>query len=92
MRIINNEGADNASIFNEVIEMHSPSEVGKIFHLSRNHIMIIVRELGLKPQKCGQTYVLTDDDIAKIRYRLLARYNLQYLLDDNNDDDNEEKQ
>ena len=66
--------------------MYTPSEVGKIFHLSRNHIMIIVRELGLKPQKCGQTNVLTDEDVDKIRYRLLARYNLQYLLDNNNDD------
>ena len=63
--------------------MYTPSEVGKIFHLSRNHIMIIVRELGLKPQKCGQTNVLTDEDVDKIRYRLLARYNLQYLLDNN---------
>lgn len=65
--------------------MYTPSEVGKIFNLSRNHIMVIVRELGLKPQKCGQTNVLTDEDVDKIRYRLLARYNLQYLLDNDND-------
>ena len=65
--------------------MYTPSEVGKIFHLSRTQVMVIIRELGLKPQKCGQTNVLTNDDVAKIRYRLLARYNLQYLLDNNND-------
>lgn len=67
--------------------MYTPAEVGKIFNLSRTQIMNLCRELGLTITKIGNTNALTNSDIEQIRFRLLRRYNLEYLLDNNKGDE-----
>ena len=61
--------------------MYTPAEAGKIFNLSRTQIMNLCHELGLTITKIGNTNALTNSDIEQIRFRLLRRYNLEYLLD-----------
>lgn len=68
--------------------MYTSPEVAKMFRLTNRTIINYINDGKCNPQRVGNIYIFSDENVEEVKYAILSRYNLQYLLDDNNDNDN----
>ena len=69
--------------------MYTSPEVAKMFRLTNRTIINYINDGKCHPQKVGSIYIFSAENVEEVKYAILARYNLQYLLDDNNNNSEE---
>ena len=68
--------------------MYTSPEVAKMLHLTNRTIINYINDGKCHPQRVGSIYIFSAENVEEVKYAILSRYNLQYLLDNNNDDNN----
>ena len=75
--------------------MYTSPQVAKMLHLTNRTIINYINDGKCHPQKVGSIYIFSAENVEEVKYAILSRYNLQYLLDDNDNNanlnNNEEK-
>ena len=68
--------------------MYTSPEVAKMFRLTNRTIINYINDGKCHPQRVGSIYIFSAENVEEVKYAILSRYNLQYLLDNNDDDNN----
>ena len=69
--------------------MYTSPEVAKMLRLTNRTIINYINDGKCHPQRVGSIYIFSAENVEEVKYAILSRYNLQYLLDNNDDDNND---
>ena len=66
--------------------MYTSPQAAKMFRLTNRTIINYINNGKCHPKRVGNIYIFSAENVEEVRYCILSRYNLQYLLDKNDDD------